>query len=565
MMDRFSLKKRAAQALDAVEAMVMIADRDLVIRYLNPPLIGLLQSCEEALRRDLPNFRADSIVGSSIDVFHRHPQHQRDLLRALKQRHTATIRFGEVAFDLKVSPMASGGFVVEWADARARLLNLDYAAQMTAIERNLAKIEFTTDGKVLAANENFLKALGYRREQIVGRPHSLFLFPEDAVASDYTSFWQALGAGQFQAGEFRRRNAQGQEVWIQGSYNPILDDHGRVSRIVKFATVVTGRVSAVRSLSQGLEKLSDNDLSTRIDQPIEAEFALLRDNFNAACQTLDSLVGEVASLAHSVGAAAQEISLASTDLSRRTESQAATLEETAAALDEITATVNRSAEVAHQTAASVRTTRNEAIRSGEVVQQATHAMSRISEASREIGGIVTIIDEIAFQTNLLALNAGVEAARAGEAGRGFAVVAHEVRALAQRSAEAAKQIKTLITASSGEVDTGVKLVVDAGRALAMIVEQVGAIDGLTQEIALSAKEQAACLGGVNAAINQMDQVTQQNAAMVEQATAASAGLSTEAANLQSLIGRFRYTAPPHNATTPSTAVAELNGWQRRRA
>jgi methyl-accepting chemotaxis protein len=547
MIGRFSLKPSAFAALDAVETMVMLTDRDLVIRYVNPPLLQRLKSCEETLKRDLPRFSADTVVGSSIDVFHRRPEHQRVLLRALKQRHNATIRFGDIAFDLKVSPLSGGGVVVEWADAGARLLNLDYAAQMAAIERNLAKIEFLPSGEVLAANDNFLRALGYRLDQIVGRPHSLFLFPEDAAAAPYASFWRALSAGQFQAGEFRRRDAQGQEVWIQGSYNPILDEQGQVCRIVKFATVISGRIQAVRALSRGLERLSDNDLSTRISQTIDPEFALLRDNFNAACQTLDALVADVAGLAHSVGAAAQEISLASSDLSRRTEHQAATLEETAAALDEITATVNRSAEVAHRTAASVSTTRDEAVRSGEVVQQATLAMGRISEASRQIGGIVSIIDEIAFQTNLLALNAGVEAARAGEAGRGFAVVAHEVRALAQRSAEAAKQIKTLIATSGGEVETGVKLVADAGRALATIVEQVGAIDGLTQEIALSAREQAACLDGVNAAINQMDQVTQQNAAMVEQATAASAGLSGEAASLQSMIGRFRYTA--HAVTT----------------
>lgn len=564
MIGRFSIKQSAFAALDAVETMVMITDRDLVIRYVNPPLLQQLKTCEEAIRRELPDFRAGSVVGSSIDLFHRCPEHQRALLQALKQRHNATIRFGEIAFDLKVSPLKNGGVVVEWADAAARLLNHDYAAQMAAIERNLAKIEFSPDGKVLTANNNFLQALGYRLDQIIARHHSLFLFPDDTASGQYAALWQGLGAGHFQAGEFRRRDAQGQEVWIQGSYNPILNEQGQVCRIVKFATVISGRIQAVGALSEGLERLSDNDLSTRITRPIDPDFAQLRDHFNAACQTLDTLVGDVVGLAHSVGAAAQEISLASSDLSRRTEHQAATLEETAAALDEITATVNRSAEVAHRTATSVSTTRDEAVRSGEVVRQATLAMARISEASREIGGIVSIIDEIAFQTNLLALNAGVEAARAGEAGRGFAVVAHEVRALAQRSAEAAKQIKTLIATSGGEVDTGVKLVDDAGRALAMIVEQVGTIDGLTQEIALSAREQASCLGEVNAAINQMDQVTQQNAAMVEQATAASASLSTEAANLRAMIARFRYTAPPTEGRDQREQNATI-AWRPRKS
>jgi methyl-accepting chemotaxis protein len=234
-----------------------------------------------------------------------------------------------------------------------------------------------------------------------------------------------------------------------------------------------------------------------------------------------------------------EISQAADDLSRRTEQQAASLEETAAALDEITATVNRTAAGARQAAETVRAAKSDAETSGNIVRDAVSAMGAIEQSAREINQIIGVIDEIAFQTNLLALNAGVEAARAGDAGRGFAVVASEVRALAQRSAEAAKAIKALITASTGQVTTGVSLVGQTGEALQRIVGRVAEIDDLMSEIAASAQEQASGLHQVNIAVNQMDQVTQQNAAMVEESTAASHSLTQEAASLAGSVSRFQ--------------------------
>ena len=232
------------------------------------------------------------------------------------------------------------------------------------------------------------------------------------------------------------------------------------------------------------------------------------------------------------------IGAAADDLSKRTEQQAASLEETAAALDQITATVRRTAEGAQQASRAVSVARTDAERSGVVVKEAVSAMARIESSARQISQIIGVIDEIAFQTNLLALNAGVEAARAGDAGRGFAVVASEVRALAQRSADAAKEIKSLISASSQEVETGVKLVGDTGDSLSGIVAKVLEISDLVGEIAASAQEQAGGLNEVNAAVNQMDTVTQQNAAMVEESTAASHSLAVETAELTRLVSQF---------------------------
>jgi methyl-accepting chemotaxis protein len=266
-------------------------------------------------------------------------------------------------------------------------------------------------------------------------------------------------------------------------------------------------------------------------------------------------VATVAGNATGIRAGSGEIAKAADDLSRRTEQQAASLEETAAALDQITATVNRTAEGAGQAKTIVEAARSQAEASGEIVREAVGAMNAIEHSSRQIGQIIGVIDEIAFQTNLLALNAGVEAARAGDAGRGFAVVASEVRALAQRSAEAAKEIKGLIAASAGEVKSGVELVGRTSEALGAIVSQVSEISSVVGEIASSAHEQATGLKQVNTAVNQMDQMTQQNAAMVEQSTAASRNLSNEAEDLGRLMARFKVDAHSASAVERSAPMA----------
>ncbi|MGR4864954.1 methyl-accepting chemotaxis protein [Caulobacter sp. LARHSG274] len=295
----------------------------------------------------------------------------------------------------------------------------------------------------------------------------------------------------------------------------------------------------VSSLAEALERLAQGDLTFRVQADFPGEYRKLKDDFNAAITQLQETIKVIAASTDGLRTGADEIAHASDDLSRRTEQQAASLEETAAALDELTATVRRTASGAKQASEVVSSTRGEATHSGQVVHEAVSAMGAIEDSSKKINQIIGVIDEIAFQTNLLALNAGVEAARAGDAGRGFAVVAQEVRALAQRSAEAAKEIKTLISSSTQQVSQGVSLVGQTGEALQRIVTKVGEIDALVTEIAASAAEQATGLNEVNTAVNQMDQVTQQNAAMVEQSTAATHSLKGETGELVRLIGRFQ--------------------------
>jgi methyl-accepting chemotaxis protein len=432
---------------------------------------------------------------------------------------------------------------------------------LDALGREQAVIEFTPDGTVIAANSNFQSALGYSLGEIVGKHHSMFCDQEYTRTADYRAFWDKLGRGDFDAGKYKRIGKGGREIWIQASYNPIKDLSGRVVKVVKFATDITESEIAARNaekerqaraeeqalvvkgLADGLGRLAEGDLVARISTQFPGEYEKLRSDFNGAMEQIQSAMKTIVLNSGGIRTGAGEISQAADDLSRRTEQQAASLEETAAALDEITATVRKTAESAKQAGTVVTNTRGDAEASGQVVRQTVAAMAEIEKSSKQVSQIIGVIDEIAFQTNLLALNAGVEAARAGEAGRGFAVVASEVRALAQRSSDAAKEIKGLISASSQQVESGVDLVSATGQSLEKIVGRVQEIATLMAEITASTQEQSTALAEVNTAINQMDQVTQQNAAMVEESTAASHTLAKEAEELSRLVSTFKVGTP----------------------
>jgi methyl-accepting chemotaxis protein len=315
-------------------------------------------------------------------------------------------------------------------------------------------------------------------------------------------------------------------------------DRGRMTQEAEIAAR-TKLQQATSGLAAGLRRLAAGDLGFQLSEPFAPDFEALRHDLNSAVQQLEQTLTSVSHAAGSIDTGSREISTSSDDLSRRTEQQAASLEETAAALDQITVNVSNASKRADEARSIAIHANTSAAQSGAVVANAVDAMGRIEQSSNQISSIIGVIDEIAFQTNLLALNAGVEAARAGDAGRGFAVVAQEVRELAQRSAKAAKEIKDLIRNSTAEVESGVKLVRETGEALKTIEQYIVTINHHMDAIATSSREQAVGLAEVNTAVNQMDQVTQQNAAMVEETNAASATLANEASRLRELIAQFQ--------------------------
>jgi len=444
-------------------------------------------------------------------------------------------------------------FASDITDTKRRAL--DQSGQIEALSRSQAVIEFDLKGNVLRANDNFLAATGYGAAEIRKLHHSAFVTPEHRQSPDYAAFWQALGQGEFRQGEFRRISKSGQDVWLQATYNPIFDDRGRPYKVVKFASDITARKSAIQSFQAAVEALSEGDLTARIDRDVPAEFADLRHDFNLAMTRMSQLVGSIVEGANAILAEAGSLQDASDELGRRTETQAASLEETSAAIQELASNVQNSSRDASSAAASVSEAR-EFSRSGHaIVRETIQAMDDIEKSSDQISKITSVIDEIAFQTNLLALNAGVEAARAGEAGRGFAVVASEVRALAQRSSDAAREIADLIRTSDAQVRSGVDLVGRSGEALDRIEVLIGGVDDLVQAIARSAAEQSLGLSEITMAANQLDQVTQQNAAMFEESSAAVKMLEEQARTLSRESAVFRLN---DDRTAPSDDM----GWRQ---
>ncbi|WP_428970031.1 methyl-accepting chemotaxis protein [Sphingomonas sp. Xoc002] len=318
----------------------------------------------------------------------------------------------------------------------------------------------------------------------------------------------------------------------------------------------------VDSVGAALSKLAEGDLLSRLDSDLDGPFAAIKRDFNRAADALQAAMAQVSASTGGIIDGASDIRQASDDLSQRTEQQAASLEETAAAMAEITTTVRKTAEQAGLARQMVGQAKDEVQHSGRIMEDAVAAMNGIERASTEISDIISVIDGIAFQTNLLALNAGVEAARAGDAGKGFAVVASEVRALAQRSADAAKDVKARISVSAEQVDAGVGLVNETGQALARIVTRITEINHLINDIAVSAENQSSGLQQVNIAVGQMDMVTQQNAAMVEEATAAVRSLAGEADELSRQMARFSIA---HHAGRTTTNIASLDDHRYRRA
>ncbi|MDK2123425.1 methyl-accepting chemotaxis protein [Chitinimonas sp. DQS-5] len=415
---------------------------------------------------------------------------------------------------------------------------LESAYRQEAISRSTATIEFDMSGKIVTANDNFLSAMGYTLAEIQGQHHSMFVDNEYRSSPEYREFWEVLRRGQNHTGQIKRIAKGGREVWLQASYNPILDITGTPTKVVKFASNITPQRQAIEAIAAGLIGLSNGDLSARAEGEFDAEFNRLRDAFNGSMENLQVTMSSVREAADTIATATKEISHGNQNLSSRTEQQAANLEETASSMEQLTSTVKQNAENSREANRLASEASTVAVRGGTVVSQVVSTMSEIKDSAKKIADIIGVIDGIAFQTNILALNAAVEAARAGEQGRGFAVVASEVRSLAQRSATAAKEIKTLIGDSVGRVEEGARLVDDAGRTMESVVKAIKQVATLMGDISAASIEQSAGIEQINLAITQMDEGTQQNAALVEEAAAAAESLENETDQMSEAVARF---------------------------
>jgi len=463
---------RSRIALDRVSANIMMADADGVITYTNGSLVEMFKTAQADIRKTMPDFDADALIGRSIDAFHKDPQATRNLLAGLSGTHRSTVRIGPRTFFITLNPVVGRhgdrlGTVVEWQDKTGEL----------AIETEISTMV------------------------------------EAAVRGDFSQRIDVAG----KAGFFK------------------LVSEG-INRLA-------GNVAGVADeLAAALESLSQGDLSRRIDKQYEGVFHRLKEDFNATIEKLSEIVRRINAASEAIGTASREVAAGSLDLAERTEQQASNLEETAASMEQLAATVRSNADNAQQVNAFAADARAAAEKGGQVAASAEDAMRRIEESSRKISDIIGVIDEIAFQTNLLALNAAVEAARAGDAGRGFAVVAQEVRNLAQRSAQASKEIKGLILHSGSQVRDGVDLVRSAGTTLTDIVSGISRVADLVSEIARATSEQASGLDEVNNAVAQMDEMTQKNAALVEESAAAARSLEEQAAALRQQMAFFALDA-----------------------
>jgi len=448
-------------------------------------------------------------------------------------------------FDAAGRPIKVVKFATDITQQKLRMA--DYEGQIASISKAQGVIEFELDGTIRTANPNFLNVMGYTLDEVKGKHHAIFVTPLYRESAEYRAFWAKLGRGEYDAAQYKRIAKGGREVWIQASYNPIFDPNGKPFKVVKYVTDVTQQVvmsqqlqAAVVETQEVVKAAVEGDLSARIPtQGKTGEIEALCKGVNTLLQATMTLITSVKVAVLEVQAGADEIASGNADLSQRTEEQASSLEQTAASMEEMTSSVKQTADNADQANQLAVAARQQAEKGGVIVGSAVTAMSQINTSSKKIADIISVIDEIAFQTNLLALNAAVEAARAGEQGRGFAVVATEVRNLAGRSATAAKEIKGLIQDSVTKVEEGSKLVDESGKALGDIVSSVKKVTDIVFEIASASAEQSSGIEQVSKAVLQMDEVTQQNAALVEEAAAASQSIVDQAQALNELVGHYR--------------------------
>ena len=619
------------QLVENTPTRLIAADANFTITYMNAASIETLRELEHLLP-----CKVDEIVGKSIDLFHKEPARQRKLLSdPANLPHKADIQLGDVTLEIIVTALVDGngkyqGPMVSWdVVTETRRLERDVAGQLAAIKKAQAVIEFNMDGTILRANDNFLNTMGYTLDEVQGRHHSMFVDADTKESAEYKAFWAALNRGEYTTGEYKRVGKNGKEIWIQGSYNPILDQDGNPFKVVKYATDVTqrklqdadfqGQIAAISKSQAVIEFNMDGTIITANDifldtmgytleevqgrhhkmfvEPDERESTEYREfwaglnrgeyaqgeyrrlgkggneiwiqgSYNpildlngvpykvvkyatdvtqrvqlersAEQQRLktEELIQEVVGSANQFAEGAAVVAEGSASLSDGAQNQAASIEEMTASVEEMTNAIHVISASAGDSKDLADKTASIASDAGQTRAEAVTAMQLIEKSSEQITDIIQVISEIASQTNLLALNAAIEAARAGEHGLGFAVVADEVRKLAERSSEAAKEITQLIKESSRRVSEGAELSEKVGESLTAIGEAVEATAASIAKIAASTETQSASASEVKEAIQTVSQTTESNAAGAEELAASAEQLGAQASNLQELCARF---------------------------
>ncbi len=419
---------------------------------------------------------------------------------------------------------------------------LEFKAQMDAINRVMAVIEFELDGTIRTANENFCKTMGYSLAEIQGQKHAMFAEPGSADTDEYRAFWDELNHGKFVSGTFKRVKKNGEDVWLEASYNPILDTEGQPYKVVKYATDVgqNDNMKLLRSVvdeaTRVMQAFAAGDLTRRMPEALQSgrgsmfspEIERINDGIGQMSDRLTEVIAQATEATRVVASASDEVSQGAHDLNDRVQEQAAALEETAQNMENMTQVVKNNAQHSQQASHVSTEVQGKASDGMQVMRATIDAMGAIQESSHKIADIVTLIDSIAFQTNLLALNAAVEAARAGDHGRGFAVVAGEVRALAQKSSDAAKEIRQLIDESVKRVEQGSEQASKSGEVLEQIAQSIDSVTEMVNQIASATAEQMTGIEQVHHTVTQLDDVTQQNAALVEETTSAAESLRYQA-------------------------------------